>query len=345
MRIRELFEGGWQSVLTQGTVIHPSTVKKALEIMKKFVDDFNSYAKEKNIPQIKLGHPTGSSAYYEVDPEDKIYGDIDLQIVVPELKDRPDMTSGQIQYFWYKLIDDFVKTKKPNYVHPKSETPGHPIIKIGKDQWVQVDLMPHSESLATWGRFRATPQRGVKGLLNGNMFAVLGQMLNLNLQHSGVLYKEQNGIRVSFASTKKDFQLKTITTNIETFVRDIFDYEYRGITGKDSSTADVDPLLIKHPGSDITEVKISNLVNAVKGLARSFELNDMYGKGPLKEYTSAEDFLNKFVEIYMAKAQGAIDAPKRDKAETPEAKARAEQDRKSIAQGADMVKKLFANSN
>lgn len=344
MLIKELFEGGWTTTVTQGTVIHPSTVKKALAMMEKFIADFNQYAKANNIPSVKIGHPTGSSAYHDVDSEDKIYGDIDLQIVVPELKDRPNMSTGQVQYFWNKQFGDFVKATNPNYVHPES-TPGHPILNLGNDAWVQIDIMPHPEPLAVWGRYRATPERGVKGMLNGNMFAVIGEMLMLNLQHSGVQYKEQNGKRVPYAATKKDYELKTITTNVETFVKDIFDNEYRDITGKDPSTARVDPLLIKHPGSDLKEVKISNLVNAVKGMARSFEQNGMYGKGMLAPYSNAEAFLNKFIEIYMAKAQGAINAAKRDKAETPEAKARAEADKKAIAQGANMVQQLFANSN
>jgi hypothetical protein len=344
MRIHELFEGGWTTTVTQGTVIHPSTVKKALAIMEKFIADFNVYAKQTGIPSVKIGHPTGSSAYHDVDPEDKIYGDIDLQIVVPELKDKPNMTTGQIQYFWNKQFGEFAKATNPSYVHPES-TPGHPILNIGGDAWVQIDIMPHPEPLATWGRYRATPERGVKGMLNGNMFAVIGEMLMLNLQHSGVQYKEQNGRRVPYAATKKDYELKTITTNVETFVRDIFDNEYKEITFRDPKNAKIDPLLEKHPGSDLKEVKIRNLVNAVKGMARSFEMNNMYGKGILTPYLNAEDFLNKFVEIYMKKAQGAIDAPKRDKAETPEAKARAEADKKSIAQGAKMVQQLFANNS
>jgi hypothetical protein len=344
MLLIELFEGGWTTTVTQGTVIHPSTVKKALAIMEKFVADFNVYAKANKHPTVKVGHPTGSSAYHDVDPEDKIYGDIDLQIVVPELKDKPNMTTGQVQYYWNKQFGDFVKATNPNYVHPES-TPGHPILKIGDDAWVQIDMMPHPEPLAVWGRYRATPERGVKGMLNGNMFAVIGEMLMLNLQHSGVQYKEQNGRRVPYAATKKDYELKTITTNVETFVRDIFDNEYKDITYRDPKNAKIDPLLIKHPGSNLKEVKISNLVNAVKGMARSFELNGMYGKGILNPYANAEEFLNKFIEIYMAKAQGAIDAPKRDKAETPEAKARADADKKSIAQGAKMVQQLFANNN
>jgi hypothetical protein len=324
MLLIELFEGGWTTTVTQGTVIHPSTVKKALAIMEKFIADFNSYAKQNGIPSVKIGYPTGSSAYHEIDTEDKIYGDIDLQIVVPELKDKPNMSTGQTQYYWNKQFGDFVKATNPNYVHPES-TPGHPILQIGQDAWVQIDMMPHPEPIATWG----------------NMFAVTGELLMLNLQHAGVQYKEQNGRRVPYAAAKKDFELKTISTNMETFMRDIFDHEYKTITYRDPKNAKIDPLLEKYPGNNLKDVQINNLVNAVKGMAKSFELNGMYGKGSLNAFANAEDFLNKFVEVYMAKAQGAINAPKRDKAETPEAKARAEADKKAIAQGAKMVYNLF----
>jgi len=201
--------------------------------------------------------------------------------------------------------------------------------------------MPHPESLATWGRFRATPERGVKGLLNGNIFSIIGLMLKLNLQHSGVQYKERDGKRMPYTDTKKDFELKTLTTNIETFVRDIFDHEYQTITGKDSNTAEVDPLLQKHAGSDLETVKISNLVNAVKGLARSFELNHMYGKGILSDYKDANEWLAKFWEMYEAKAIGAVNAVKRDKAETPEAVARAKADRDAIISGLARIKEMF----
>lgn len=340
MLLVDLFEGGWTTTVTQGTVIRPSTVKKALAMMERFVWDYNTYAKANKHPPVKMGAPTGSSAYHDVDDEDKIYGDIDLQIIVPELKDKPNMSTGQTQYYWNKQFGDFVKATQPEYVHPDS-TPGHPILNIGGDAWVQIDMMPHPEPLATWGRYRATPERGVKGMLMGNMFAVTGDLLNLNLQHAGVQYKEQNGIRVPYAATKKDFELKTITTNIETFMRDIFEHEYKLITYRDPKNAKIDPLLEKYPGSNLKEVKISNLVNAVKGMAKSFELNGMFGKGSLTAFANADDFLNKFVDIYMKKAQGAIDAPKRDKAETPEAKARAEADKQSIAKGAKMVYKLF----
>jgi putative chitinase len=335
-----LAEGGWDSTVTQGTVIKPSTVKTALSTMQRFVNDFNAFLKEKDIPPIKLGHPTGSSAYHDVDTEDKIYGDIDLQIIVPEVPDTEGKTYAQQQGYWYKLEDEFVKSNYPNYVHPESSA-GHPIISIGGDSWVQIDLMPHPVKNAEWGRFRTTPERGVKGLLNGNMFSVLGELLTMNIQHSGVQFKVRDNVKQPYAATRKNYELVTVTNNIQTFVKDIFDHEYELIFDRKSSLAKIDPLLAKHPGSNIKEVKIGNLVNAVKGLARSFELNKMYGRGDLANFSNAQDFLNKFWEVYEGKALKDIEAAKRDKASTPEAQKRAADDRKKVQQGLEYVRQQF----
>lgn len=340
MLLNELFEGGWDTTVTQGTIIKPAVVKTAMQLMARFVQDFNKFLASKNIAPIKLGHPTGSSAYFEVDPEDKVYGDIDLQIIVPEIG---ELTTAQAQGYWYKLEDEFVKTAKPPYVHPDSE-PGHPIIQLNNDVYVQVDLMPHPERLATWGRIRTTPERGIKGLLNGNMFSVLGEMLKMSIQHAGVQYKERDGEKQPYTTTRKNYELKTLTTNVETFVRDIFDHEYEQIVGKDASQAKIDPLLQKHPGSNINEIKILNLVNAVKGLARSFEANGMFGQGDLSSYANAADFIAKFLEIYEGKAMKDVTAAKRDKAETPAAKARAEDDKQKVLAGLATVKSYFSTT-
>jgi hypothetical protein len=198
--------------------------------------------------------------------------------------------------------------------------------------------MPHPERLATWGRFRTTPERGVKGLLNGNMFSVLGELLTMSIQHSGVQFKVRDQVKQPYSTTRKNYELVTISTDIENFVMDIFKHlaELQGI-----ESPKVDPLLNKHPGSDIKDVKISNLVNAVKGLANSFEINNMYGKGDLSNYSNKVDFINVFKQLYTAKAEKDINAVKRDKAETPQAKARADDDRQKVAQGLSMVMGLF----
>jgi len=332
-----LYEGGWDTTATQGTVINPSTVKTALSTTEKLIAGFNNFLKTKDIPPVRIGAPTGSSAYHDVDDEDKIYGDIDLQIVVPEIEELADKTTSQIQGYWHKLIDEYIKSNKLNYIHPDS-TPGHPIVSIGGDKWVQVDLMPHPERLEKWGRYRVTPERGVKGLLMGNMFSVLGELLKMSIQHSGVQFKVRDKVKQPYTTTRKDYQLVTLSTDIENFVLDIFKHQAEEAGIREPK---VDPMLTANPGVNPEEIKIQRLVNSVKGLANSFDINDMYGRGDLAGYSSAEDFINKFKEIYTQKAEKDINAAKRDKAETPEAKARAEQDRMKVADGLKMVMGLF----
>lgn len=338
MRIREVIaEGGWDTTATQSTVITPSTVKTALPKIDKLISGFNYWLGRKNIQPVRVGAPTGSSAYHDVDPEDKIYGDIDLQIVVPDTEETQGKTTSQIQTYWYKLLDEYIKISNLDYIHPDSE-PGHPIVSIGDDKWVQVDLMPHPQPLEKWGRYRVTPERGMKGLLMGNMFSVLGELLTMSIQHAGVQFKVRDKIKLPYAKTRKDYELVTLSTDIETFVRDIFDHEAELQQIKDPK---IDPMLSRFPGSSTEDIKISNMVNAIKGLANSFEINDMFGKSDLSEFNSADDFLTAFKQLYTQKAEKDINAAKRDKAETPEAKARAESDRQKVAQGLETVLGMF----
>ena len=238
------------------------------------------------------------------------------------------------------MADEFVKSTHPDYIHAGESKPGHPIFQIGPDQYVQVDFMWHPPHLRAWGAARVTPERGVKGLLTGNMFSVLGELLDMSIQHAGVQLKTVNDVHVPF-SKQKDTVVKTISTDPESFVYDIFMNEYEQITGRDPGTAKLDPLLNRFRGNDPSDVKISKLVNAVKGLARSFELNDMYGKKDLAGFADTNDFLNQFVQRYEEKAMTDVNAKKRDKAETAEAKARAEADRQKVLNGLESVKALF----
>lgn len=338
MKISEIvLEGGWDTKATQSTVITPSTVKTALPKIDDLILGFNDWLKKRNIPSVRVGAPTGSSAYHDVDPEDKIYGDIDLQIVVPETDDTSGKTTSQLQGYWYKLLDEYIKQADLDFVHPDSE-PGHPIVSIGGDKWVQVDLMPHPEPLEKWGRYRVTPERGMKGLLMGNMFSVLGELLMMSIQHAGVQFKIRDKVKMPYARTRKDYELVTLSTDIETFVKDIFDHEaqLQGI-----KNPKIDPLLSANPGSDTKNPNIKRMVLGIKGLANSFEINNMYGQGDLDRYSNAEDFISAFKNLYIQKAEKDIMAAKRDKAETPEAKARAESDRQKVAQGLDTVLDMF----
>ena len=174
MKIRDIIrEGGWDTTLTQGTVLKPAVVGVALNVVDQFVQDFNKFLKTQNTGPVRRGRPTGSSAYHEQDTEqdpDKVYGDIDLQMIAPEVE---GVTYGQFTGYWNKLADDFVKGGQAPYVDTSESKPGHPIFQIGKDSYVQVDFMWHPERLEQWGATRVTPEHGVKGLLTGNMYSCL----------------------------------------------------------------------------------------------------------------------------------------------------------------------------
>jgi phosphoheptose isomerase len=340
----QLKEGGYGDEITQGTVVRPSTVRTALSVIEKLIQQFNQYLDSQGIANIRMGHPTGSSAYYKVDPEEKIYGDLDLQIVVPDLPELANKTTSQIQDYWRKLIDRYIQSQQLDYVHSGSE-PGHPIVRVAPDSWIKVDLMPHPEPLAQWGQFRVTPEHGVKGLLNGNMFSVLGDLLNLSIQHAGVQYKERNGVKQPFATTRKNYVLKTMSTNIEHFIQDIFDHVYQDVTGQDPSTARRHPDLAQNPGVDIDRPNIQRLARGIQALAQSWEMNGIFGQGDLAPYANAQDFVAKFLERYKAKSQRELENKKYDKTVTPAARDRALRDREAIAQGTQQVLKYFGESS
>jgi len=352
MKIKDLFEGGWETTATQSTVITPGITKVALGVMKnQFIPDFNKFLAGQNIEPIEMGHPTGSSAHYQKDPEEVIYGDIDLQIVVPYIEGRN--TTGERQSFWGSKIVQFIKQHGDvPYLHPENaamiarKEGNGPVIKVGPEQYIQIDIMPHTKELAQWGRYRATAERGLKGLLNGNIFAILSSMFDVNLQHSGLQYKAVDGKKVNYSNTRKGYDLTTLGTNINTFVYDLFKHEVDLIK---PSKVVVDPLLKSNQGvqkvNDPEELRVLPLVNSVKGLARSFEASGMFGQGELEKYSNAKDFINQFVNLYMEKAGYAIANKKRDKAITQQAIDRAKSDRDNIAKGAEYVKYLFLNDN
>jgi hypothetical protein len=257
-------------------------------------------------------------------------------MVAPEIEGA---TYTQFVNFWNKQANDFVNSGSAPYVDSSESKPGHPIINIGDNDYVQVDFMWHPERLRDWGATRVTPERNVKGLLTGNMYSVLGELLNMSIQHAGVQLKIQGPNRVSF-SKQKDTKLVTVTTNPKTWLLDIFNYEVEQ-NAIDSSAVSIDTMLTMNPGTNIDAVKISSLAAGVKGLAASFEKSGMFGRGSLANFSNAQDFLNKFITRYTEKAMIDVQGSKRDKASTPEAQERARQDREKILSGLNTVTQYF----
>ena len=331
-----LNEGGLASPLTQQTIITPKTIVIVKPKIERLMDLYNEYARTKNLPPAKFGAFLGSTAHFEEDLKDPnvddiTYGDIDIQIEVPTYDKTPMKNQDQ----WYKVFDQFIQETLPEGISPTSPK-GHPVINIGGEEWVQVDFIIHQSHLLEWGRYRATPQRGLKGMLYGNLISVLGDCLDLSIQHNGVQMKVKEGKRQPFASTRGQFELHTVSTNIKTFILDILKYE----AGTEAIVAVPDPLLKANPGVNTEDIKAEYLIKGIKGLVKSFDRNGMLGKGNLSQYQTPEDFYNKFWELYTDKIDANLNATKWHKA-PPEKVARAHA---KIKGDLAKVKNIFENT-
>jgi len=337
MRSYELFEGGWTDTVTQGTKITPNTVRETLNVVKMFIDDFNKWLVGQDEDAVKMGEPLGSTVYFQVDDEGKEYGDIDLQIIAPAIEGK---TESQIATHYNKLADDFIAAKSPNTVFQTDKpASGHIIFQILENTFVQVDFMWATEKVADWARWRNTPEQGVKGLVHGSVFSSLGDSLDISISTSGAQMKIVGNEPASYAKTRKFDELAQISLNIENFGIDMLLWMYArmGYTNQPK----IDNELQQYPGINKTDVRIADLVHMIKGLSKSFELNDMYGKFNLKNYSSSQDLLNAFIKIFDSKMNKAMNASKFDKAKTSNAIAKVEQTREQIKTGQEMVHKLM----
>jgi hypothetical protein len=325
-------KGGWESVATQNTKITPDITRAALQQVKKFTDDFNKYLAVQGELPVKMGNPTGSSAYYDVDDEDKIYGDIDLQMIAKEQK---DMTTNQLTAFYNKHMNDFIKTTKPDYIYDEGkEIRGHVIFIIGTPVFVQVDFIWAIEKEADWARYRTTPERGVKGLVYGSLYSSFGEVINMI----------KDGLPVNFQKSRKVDSVETLSLDIENFgidiLRELFQRTYPDTP---IGAIQIDPELKANPGLVKDDIKMSSLVSVIRGLGKSFnfKLNDMYGKYNLVDIESYPDLISTFMAHFKSKTDAAKVAKKFDKAETPQAIAKVKEIRQQIDSGVETVEKLI----
>jgi hypothetical protein len=334
--LSKLLEGGWATTVTQQTKITPVTVREVLEIMALLTQEFNQWLRHHDHAPgvVELGSPTGSGYYHKQDPDHKEYGDVDLQMIAPNPWGHSHSTYSSE---WNHLWDEWVARHQPPQVNLTHSTPGHPILEMQDGGLVQVDFMWHQPAHAEWGLARSVPPRGIKGLLNGNMFSVLGSMLNMSLQHSGAQVKvDAQGESVPF-SKKKGVTLKTITHDPHHLFLDLLSY----LLKKPMSQLKIPHLLTHAPGVQWPNPDIKVLIHGIQGLAQAITLNQGWAKHELKSYASEQEFKNEFWRQYEAKALQEINNPKRLKAETPTAQARAQRDMASIQQGLLMVKKIW----
>jgi hypothetical protein len=300
-----ILEGGWASTLTQGTHITPALVDVVVQSLPAFEQALNAFLKTKDLAPVKIGTPVGSTTYYKRDlaqnPQ-REYGDIDVNFFVPRL---PDMSDNANEQTYSSAIKEFCDSN-PNY---STSNGTNVIIKVG-DQYVQVDFVTAYYENEQWSRALG-PEYNVKGVLSASLYSSLAEALNLSFGGRGVQVKLQNGVPVSFRQTK-DTELRTITNNPDTWAVDI---------AKFLGAPTISARLAKYPGMG-DEIKTSNTINSIVGIAESL------GRPELIEQVKA---------IYISKISKAVNSSKFDKAETPEAKKKAEDTKALLTREAQRI--------
>jgi len=326
--INLLIEGGWSSQLTQNTRLTPSVVEECVYLYQKFVDDFNSYLKSKNLPEVQAGKPVGSSAYFKKDIQDypdKEYGDVDMMFYIPKIEGASDNKNKSI---YSKEILEYLKDNQ----NVQSENGTNLIFKLKDGGYAQIDLVNAYYENKDWAAARMTPERGIKGAIGGYLYSSLADILNLSISANGVQVKLKNNSPVKFTSGKVD-KIDTVTRDISNLGMDICKYYYKIITNKSPETMKISPSLRKTPGINPEDVKNIDIANTVKGIGDTLELNGLFGQGSLSNIDSTNDFINKIAKVYYDKMNDAINAPKFDKAEGPEGQRKAEDAKNKLTAG------------
>lgn len=328
MKAKEfIIEGGWGSTLTQETKITPQLVKHMVSVYEVFIANFNRFLQSKKIPLVQAGHPVGSSGYYNrdlIDNPTKEYGDIDIQFIVPRIT---EMNEGTNEAMYTKLILEFLP--KINTVTSKNGV--NLIFQIGKD-YIQLDLVSIFGDRIHWSEALA-PERNIKGVVGMSLYSSLADTLNLSISSRGIQIKLRNGEPVSFRQSK-DVTLGIVSKDPYNWAIDILQY-FQKIQGGDK--ARLSKSLQAHPGTNLKDIRISDVAAAIKGIGESFQLNNMYGNKGLTTIGSYDEFMSKIITTYKAKLTSKLTDPKFDKATTPAQLAKAALDKKKIQDGLDLV--------
>ena len=306
MRAKEfIVEGGWASTLTQGTHITPALVDNIVRLLPAFQQSLNAFLKTKELPPVKIGTPVGSTTYYKRDLAQnptREYGDIDVGFFIPRL---PNTTDNANESTYSNAVKEFCDSN-PNY----STNNGTNVIVKMADEYVQVDLVTAYYENEHWSKALA-PEYNVKGVLSASLHSALAEALNLSFGSRGVQVKLQNGIPVSFRQSK-DTELKTISNNPDTWAVDI---------AKFLGAQNISPRLSKYPGMG-DEIKTQNTINSIVGIAESL---------------NKPDLIEQVKTIYISKINNVINSSKFNKAETPEAKKKAEDTKALLAKESQRI--------
>lgn len=325
-------EGGWASTATQNTVITPAVIEEAVTNLNEFAREYNAWqAKNELGLEIKIGSPKGSGTYYkrdlQQDPE-REYGDIDIECFIHS---REGTSSAQLITQYKNAITEFTKHNRDF-----SSDNGTNIIMNTSAGPAQVDLIYTFNEHANWSR-ALSPEYRVKGVISTSLTSALAEVLNFSFGTQGVQVKTRGSRPVSFRQSK-DTELKTITTNPESWAKDMFQYYYTLANGQPYADRLTD--LDLHPGLK-DEQRLADIVHSIRSLAREFERHGLLGIGALDYIPNAKTMLACVSKVYADKLEAVINSSKFDKAETPAAVEKANKTKLMLAKYRNEITKLL----
>lgn len=339
---KEMFsEGGWRSTATQSTIITPKKVATILSAMDKFISAFNSYS---NLPPIKSNGPVGSAMYYKQDLEkDGVeYGDIDIQIVLPEeSNDRTSQLSSNKKYS--EKIRQFIQEKKPSYIYPNFQDKdfgvGYLIFDVAGEK-IQVDLVLSYKVSAEWTKIRTTPEKGLKGFVTGTLLSALSDALNVVLGSNTNPYV--NTVDGKVVSPLIKTNANPVFFNPTQVFLDILKF-YSKLAGVQTANPTA---LQGYYGLDANDPSLNKKCEAVVALSKALDNNKAFDKGVVVSksgttFKSREEFVKYVLDTFIKNMESASTAKKLEKATTPEAMKNIEKIKRDADIGIQIAKQLI----
>ncbi len=321
-----LFEGGWATEKTQGTTITPDVIAEIVKIIKEISIKFNKHLETKALPSLDFSQPIGSGTWWESDIKEfpnKTYGDIDYMVAYPTLKlteggERADEIATVKLY--NEILLDWIDSENLSKIDAKGTREiSNPssiklLVSLPEDRFVQIDMVVTHTEYKEWAIFRFTPERNVKGFVNGNLYGALGDSLEISIQPRGVRAKFAGDIMVPF-SKRKGTTEKLISLSAQTFITDIakFFWEQKG-TNKPFQPSES---LQRWKGINPSNPTFKDLCEGIRALAETLE--GMGEFGTILKYGNANDFLLSVVKKYTDSMNLSANSTKFAKAKTPEA--------------------------
>lgn len=346
-----LFEGGWATTKTQGTVITPDVIASVVKVMSRISTEFNRHLRELDLPSLDFLKPIGSGTWWEEDVKNqpnKTYGDVDYMIAYPTLKltsskDREDEIATVKLYnaellMWLRADrPEGVDVEETEAVSTATSVKLVVVVPMpnGEDGYVQVDLVVTHKEYQDWAVFRMTPIRNVKGFVLGNLYSAFGDVLDLSIQARGVRGKFEGSVLRPY-SKRSNVEEKSISANAETFMLDIakFFWETSGTNEPFTNTP-----IHAWKGMNRTNPTFEDLSEGIIAVSKTLEKLGEFGS--TIKYKSAGDLLTAVIAAYEEKMMSTYNSTKFEKAQTPAAKAAAQKIKDLVIEYVNKAKSLL----